>query len=310
MRRPSAAALAVLLAACTSPDNRPLLDDLEQAAAKSPNAELDARTKNARPYRPTGASTRVVLPMLPGKVPIVGGSINGVAMPFLLDTGTSHVVMSGAAARACELYLPPGQTVALVTPGYNARFRVGAPRSLSIGAATLAGGVAAIPERESQLPQRLGIRSARHATVGSAVLSNYRVVLDFGQREVTLEPHGAEPFAGVLWTEVEVNGEKCRLLVDTGANGIFLEPSFARRLGLIDAAEEQRHAEKASRAGRARFTRVKLDSLRFGPHSFEGIRAHVVNLDDGTGTGAGMLGIAALGPHRWVIDYARRRLVL
>jgi len=310
VNRPRAAALALLLAACTSPDNRPLLDELEQAAARAPDAELDTRIKNALPYQPTVAGTRVVLPMLPGKVPIVQGSINGVDMPFLLDTGTSHVVVSGAAARKCELYLPPGKTVALVTPGYDARFRVGAPRTLSIGGTTLAGGIAAVPELESQLPQRLGVRSARHATVGAAVLSNYRVTFDFGDREVTLDPHEGEAFASVLWSEVEINGEKCMMLIDTGANGVFIEPSFARRLGLIDADEEERHQEKAASAGRARFTAVKVDSLKIGPHSFGGVRAHVVNLDDGTNSGSGMLGIAALGPHRWVVDYGRQRLVL
>ena len=236
-------------------------------------------------------------------------------MPFLLDTGTTHVVVSGDAARDCGLYLPPGRSVALVTPGYEARFRLGAPESLVLGGATLAGGIAVVGEHESGVARRLGVRGRRHATVGASVLSNFRIVLDFGQREVVLEPHGGEPFAGVLWAEVTVNGRKCLMLVDSGASGVFLEPSFARALGLIDDREVERHQRKAESAKGARFTPVRVERLAVGEHEFKDISAHVVNVVDGEASleripRGGLLGLAGLGPHRWMIDYAKRQLTL
>jgi len=313
----AAAALAIVLAACSSTDNRPLLDELQREATAAPNATLDACVKDPGPYRlAAGSRRRTTLPMAAGKVPIVAGSINGAAMPFLIDTGTTHVVLSAAGARQSGLYLPQGLTVQLIAPGYRTRYRVGAPAQLSIGDHVLAGGVTAVPEARSDVPRRLGVKSPSNATVGGSVLSNFRVTLDFKTREVVLEPHGREPFAGVLWTEVKVNGQRCLMLVDTGANGIFLEPGFARSLGLIDEDEEQRHATKADKAGKARLTSVHIDSLTFSRHEFTDLRATVVLVaeEDGETVGAlprgGLLGLSGLGRHRWIVDYGERQLVL
>jgi len=310
------AALAILLAACASTDNRALLDELQRAATEAPNAELDARVASPGPFRPVATPAGgVTLPMGAGKVPIIEGSINGVAMPFLLDTGTTHVVLSAAGARDANLYLPTGLTVELVAPGYRTRYRVGAPASLTIGGAKLAGGVVAVPEQRSDIARHLGVRKAGHATVGCSVLSNFRVTFDFGTREVHLEPHGEEPYAGVLWTEVEVNGQRCLMLVDSGASGIFLEPAFARTLGLIDADEQARHATKADSAGSARMTSVRVSELRLGTHAFTDLKAHVVRVaDEGEPPGrlprGGLLGLPGLGRHRWIVDYGRKRLIL
>jgi len=311
-----AAALAILLAACSSTDNRPILDELQRAATASPHPELDACVRSPGPFRPIeGRARGATLAMGACKIPVVTGSINGVEMPFLLDTGTTHVVLSAAGARESRLYLPPGLTVELVAPGYRTRYRVGAPSTLTLGESTLAGGVVAVPEQRSNMARRLGVRKAGHATIGSSVLSNFRVTLDFGTREVRLDPHGGEPFAGVLWTEVEVNGTRCLMLVDSGANGLFLEPAFARTLGLIDADEEQRHTVKATTAGDARFTAVDVERLVVGPHEFTGLRAHVVRVaEEGNAPGrlprGGLLGLPGLGRHRWIVDYGKRRLIL
>ncbi len=306
--------VALFLSGCVSRDNRPSIEALERAAVLAPQAELDARIRAAGPYLPVGELRRLRLPMLRGDVPIVQGSINGIAMPFLLDTGTSHVVVSGPAAAASGLYLPAGKATSLVTPGYDARFRAGAPQTISLGDMQFSGGIAIVPERENSHMRRLGLRSERHATLGASVLSNFRVTFDFGRREVILEPSGAAPFAGVLWAKVAIDGQECLMLVDSGANGIFIEPSFALNLGLIDAKEAQRHSRKAFTAGSAPFTLVHLQRLQLQGREFPGLSAQVVNLVDGAVSGglprAGLLGFAALGPHRWVVDFPKRRLIL
>lgn len=307
-------AAALFLSACVARDNRPSIEALERAAILAPQAELDERIRLALPYLPVGALKRLRLPMLPGDVPIVQGRINGVAMPILLDTGTSHVVISGPAAEATELYLPKGKTISLITPGYDAHFRTGAPRTISLGDMQFSGGIAIVPERENSHMRRLGLRSEQHATVGTSLLSNFRVTFDFGRREVILDPSGEPPFAGVLWTKVDIDGERCLMLVDSGANGIFIEPSFARKLRLIDAREAQRHSSKAMTVGGVPFTLVQLGRLKVQGHVFRGLSAQVVNLVDGSVSGglprAGLLGFSALGPQRWVVDYPNRRLIL
>ena len=110
------ALLALLLLSCTTSDNSAVITELEQRAEANRDAELERRVRGPQPYRPTDTAKRAVLKMTSAKVPVVEGAINGVAMPLLLDTGTTHVVVSGAAARACELYLPPGHAVSLLTP--------------------------------------------------------------------------------------------------------------------------------------------------------------------------------------------------
>ena len=58
------AALAIVLAACSSTDNRPLLDDLQRTATATPNPALDACVKSPGPYRLVdGSPGSTTLPM-------------------------------------------------------------------------------------------------------------------------------------------------------------------------------------------------------------------------------------------------------
>lgn len=298
-----------LLAACASTDDRAIIRELIEESSRRPRADLMARVVDPSPYRIVGAPRRATLPLDPGKAPIVHARINGVLLPCIIDTGTTHLVISAAAARRCALYLPETPPITLVTPGYDANFRVGAPESLEIGGMRLAGGIAIVPETRSGMARRLGVRSDIHATIGTAVLSNFNVVFDFGRRELVLAPHGKEPFAGVMWTEVRVNGVGRLMLIDSGANGLFLEPEFARELGLIGESEARRLRSKAGRAQASRFGSVRVDELALGPRVFRGIQAHVVETMDQPDKG-GLLGIAGLGPHRWLVDYENKGLAL
>ena len=86
-------------------------------------------------------------------------------------------------------------------------------------------------------------------------------------------------------------------------------------LGLIDDREVERHQRKAESAKGARFTPVRIERLAVGEHEFKDISAHVVNVVDSEASleripRGGLLGLAGLGPHRWMIDYAKRQLIL
>jgi len=303
------AILLLCLTACAAPDNTALIEELEAAASAKPRPELRARTLNPSAYRPIGPLRGATLLMIEGKVPIVLARINGVQMPCILDTGTTHIVMSGAAARACNLYLPAAPSMELLTPGYSARFRMGAPESVEFAGNRFSGGVALVAERGSDIARRLGIKGAVHATIGTAILSNFLVTFDFKARKIELVPSSAEPFAGVMWTEVRINGITKFMLIDSGANGIFLEPAFAFELGLISARQQKRLDTKGATYLQAHFGAVELDTVAFGPLVFTNVFAHVVKMTDDESRG-GLLGIAGLGKHRWTLDYARRRLLL
>jgi predicted aspartyl protease len=298
-----------LVAACASTDDRKIIEGLEKDAKAKPRPELLARIVDPAPYRIVGPARSASIPLQSGKAPIVRARINGVELDCIIDTGTTHLVMSATAAKACGLHLPERPPISLVTPGYEARFRAGAPESVELAGMRLEGGIAIVPEARSGLSRRLGVQTDRHATIGTAVLSNFNVVFDFGRRELVLEPHGQPPFAGVMWTEVKVNGKGRLMLIDSGANGIFLEPEFALELGLIDEREAKRLRTKAGRAQAALFGSVNVEELTLGPKVFENIRAHVVEVMEHPDRG-GLLGIAGLGPHRWMVDYQSRRLVL
>jgi predicted aspartyl protease len=299
----------LLCAACAATDDRAIIAELSAAAERNPRAGMTARVLDPAPYHIVGERRTATLALDPGKVPIVRARINGVALPCIIDTGTTHLVISAAAARRCALYLPETPPITLLTPGYDAKFRIGAPESLELGGMRLEGGIAIVPETRSGVARRLGIESDVHATIGTAVLSNFNVVFDFGKRELVLAPHGREPFAGVMWTEVRVNGVGRLMLIDSGANGIFLEPEFARELGLVSESEARRLRNKADRAQSSRFGSVRIEELALGQRVFRDIHAHVVELMDQPDKG-GLLGIAGLGPHRWLVDYESKSLSL
>ncbi|MHC4939589.1 MAG: aspartyl protease family protein [Planctomycetota bacterium] len=298
-----------LVAACASTDDRRIIEQLQAHAKEHRRPDLDARILDPAPYRVEGEPKRVTIPLMAGKAPIVKVKINGVELDCIIDTGTTHVVISATAARECGLYLPDAPPIALVTPGYEARFRAGAPDSIEIGGMKLSGGIAIVPESRSGLSRRLGVTTDLHATIGTAVLSNFNVIFDFGRRELELLPHGQEPFAGVMWTVVKANGRGKLMLIDSGANGLFLEPEFAHELGLISEKEAERLRTKADRAQATLFGSVIVDELTLGPKTFENIRAHVVEVMEHPDRG-GLLGIAGLGPHRWMVDYENKRLLL
>ncbi|MEM8885331.1 MAG: pepsin/retropepsin-like aspartic protease family protein [Planctomycetota bacterium] len=306
---PARLLLFALLAACTAPDNRAILDDLEEQSRDESKPALLAQIVDPQAYFIRGPARTILLPMEKATVPVVRVRINGVEMPGILDTGTTHIVLSGPAARACKLYMPESMPMEIVTPGYATRFFTGAPESVEIGGMKLEGGIALVPEKESGLARRLGVPNAVHATIGTAVLSNYNVVFDFQRRLVELQPHGKKAFAGVMWTRVRVNDKERLLLIDSGANGLFLEPDFAHELGLVSQERANQLRGKARSASEARMERVRVDELGFGPRVFRNVRAHVVSIMGDPERG-GLLGLPGLGPHRWLVHYETRQFAL
>ncbi len=79
---------------------------------------------------------------------------------------------------------------------------------------------------------------------------------------------------GHFFTTGTVNGTSVRFMVDTGASGIALSPSDARRIGIDLSRGERGMASTAN--GVAPFVRVTLDTVRVGDITVHNVEAGVV----------------------------------
>lgn len=303
----------LLLAGCAY-SNEAILGELEQRARAAPEPALQQAIDRdgAAPWM--GAAQPVALPMLRGKVPAVMGRLNGVEMPFALDTGTSVVMLSAEAARAAGIYLPPGTAEPVIGPGHTGAFRPCAFSTLEIGADRFGPGIALVAVNDR--PGRwMGLGTDRYAIVGCSILSHFRVTFDFRKAEARLLPTGRAAHASPLFTRIEVNGKPFLLLVDSGATAVFLEPWAALELGLITPGEAKRHEERAGRLSDAVFTSFTLDSVRVPGRVFRDVDGAAVDTfgdrmpQEGFRPG-GLLGLRGFGDLVWTLDYGTRTLSL
>jgi hypothetical protein len=298
--------LVLLLVASCASSNASILQKLEEAARSSPDAASDAllARKDVPPVPFAGPLRKTVLSLRGNQLPTVMGRINGVEMPVVLDTGSDGVFLSGHAARAARLYLPPGRTEQFLSPGFNARYRRGVFRSLELGGLEFGRGLASVAEQESR---SFGPGGA-YAIVGCSVLGHFRVTFDFAAHEIRLDAHGGRARPGTLVAETRIHGDQYWLLVDSGASRIMLEPWAAHQLGLVTANEAERLRKKSGTFGEVLHLDVRLESLSVAGGTFEGVDAGVVNTwegvtaDDGIRP-AGLLGLAGLGDRVWTIDF-------
>jgi aspartyl protease family protein len=94
---------------------------------------------------------------------------------------------------------------------------------------------------------------------------------------------------GHFWADVDINGARLRMMIDTGASGIALTPADARLVGLDPAA--LRYTTPVSTAqGQTVAAPIMLDSVRLGAIEFERMPAAVMRED----TDASLLGMSFL----------------
>ncbi|MHC4548060.1 MAG: aspartyl protease family protein [Planctomycetota bacterium] len=307
-------ALVVLLAACAQ-SNASAVRELERRARAHPRPELDAVIDRPGPVPILGHARGATLPLVRGRVPAVAGRVNGVEMPFILDTGASHVALSAPAAREAEIYVSPREPVNMVSPGYAVSHRLCVFESLALGDLRFGPGVATLALGDTPGLRWAGLGSKAFAIVGGTVLSRFRVTLDFRRREVRLMPHGQRRPAAALWTAVKFNGQPYWVLVDSGATRPILEPWAALELGLISKPRHRRHLVKGSSEAEAFYSQFTLDSVEVAGRTFRNVKAAAVHTF-GTGpvsgarTPAGLLGLQGFGKLVWTIDYGTRRITV
>ena len=304
--------LLVVAAACTR-SNRSLLDDLEQEATLSPRADADrmlAADSWGLPLAP-GAGT-VTLPMEDATLPVVKGVVNSVEIPLVLDTGASLVMLSGGAAADTRVYLPRGDPIEAVSPGYNPVYRRGVVDSLELPSLRFGPGVVGVPAKEASGRAPGGLSTRSYGIAGCPVLGHFIVTFDFRAQEVRLLPH-RQPASAPLFVEVGVNGKTFWLLVDSGASRIYLEPWAALELDLISEKRARRYRSKSAAFGKGKITKVEIDTLHVADETFLEVDAAVVRtfgeIRHGSGwRPAGLLGLAGLGERSWTVDFAARTL--
>ncbi len=299
--------LLVLGVGCVR-SNRDLADELEAAARNTPRPDLDAVAAHGYgPLPPRPPLRTLRLPMLPGELPVVAGEINRQPMRILLDTGSSHVFLTGPAAHAAGLYVPPGRAVPVVAPGAATLHRNGVVESIGFGGAAFGPGVAAFPLTERRVPD-LG---REHAVAGASVLCHFRATFDFRRREVRLEPLPRPGRPSTLTIRALVQGRPLNLLVDSGAERLVLEPRIAADLGLISPAAARKLAKTGSAAGRTRRKSVQIRTVRVAGRTFRHVAGWVVaTFPKMQGAPDGLLGLRGLGKLSWTLDYGTRRLTV
>ena len=95
---------------------------------------------------------------------------------------------------------------------------------------------------------------------------------------------------GHYWAEAEVNGERVRFLVDTGATAVALTPADALRLGFRPRDLDYRYTVTTA-AGPARGAAVKLASVSVAGARVADVDALVIE----KGLDASLLGMTYLG---------------
>lgn len=294
--------LLVLLAAACARSNESLVAELERRARAHPDTAADALLdEDRRSVRLETPAREFELALLDARLPAVLGRINGIPMKLILDTGASLVSLSGPAAERTGLYLPPRPEARALSPGFDARYRLGVFHRLRLGPALFLRGIASVPLRESV--------GGTYAIVGCSVLAHYRITFDFRRRRVRFTPareHGEPFFAAVL-----IGKRKYWLLVDSGATRVLLEPWAALELGLIDRTEAARHDAKSESFRSGRSTRIRLPEVTVAGKTFRDVPGGVVHtFPTGEGRPAGLLGLQAFGELAWTLDFTAKTIRL
>ena len=95
---------------------------------------------------------------------------------------------------------------------------------------------------------------------------------------------------GHYWAEATVNGQRVRLLVDTGATAVALTIPDAQRLG-IEPRDLAYDAAVMTASGKARAARVQLASISIGNARVDNVDALVIE----KGLDSSLLGMSYLG---------------
>jgi len=310
--------LLLLIAACSSVrDHNSMIEEMRAESQANPQARLDRVISRIRePLDLPADRGAFTLPFDLAPVPTVRGTLNGVEARFAVDTGASSITIFAPLARKAGVYVAPNvEPGVAVSPGHRRRVYVGAARKLELGPLRVRSFPVLIAAEQQM---RGGFLSDPYydGIIGGALLTQYNVEFDLKKEELRFTPHNRRGQASVIFTTVTLNDVRYRMLVDSGANGLFLEPWAARELRLIDESEAESLSASASSAADVKMGYVRIERVSIDGKEFQGVAAGVVatfGRDARPADGqrlAGLLGFTGFGKRVWTINYETLQLHL
>ena len=265
--------------------------------SKSQGSASAAQKSSAIPFR-----------LVHSTLVVASGSLNGVQeRNLLIDTGTNPTVLDVAVARMLGI---GGQTGDLRTLGGGITGATAILSSVQLGP-IVAKSVPVFVADLSFMQQDFGQRI--DAVIGLEVLKAASFTIDYEDRRIDFGPppryRNWVPFADgppMITVEVEIDGTRKRLLVDTGAEGLFLFRKQKRKQERSETArsESGSHVSLTRNRQQVELPDVRLGSLRRSKQA-----AYIVDIQDPSLRDFdGLLGIPALGITEVVFDFERGRL--
>ena len=265
--------------------------------SKSPSSTSAAQDSGAIPFR-----------LVHSCLVVVTGALNGVqGRNLLIDTGTNPTVLDVRVARTLGV---EGRTSDLRTLGGGIPGTTGILSSVRLGP-IVAKSVPVFVADLSFMQRDFGERI--DAVVGLDVLKRSSFTIDYEDRRIVFGPapqyRNWVPFADgppMVTVKIEIDGETKRLLVDTGAEGLFLFRDQDRKGALSEtrALRNGSHVSLTRNRQQVEIPDVRLGSLRRTKQA-----AYVVDTQDPSLRDFdGLVGMPALGITEVVFDFERGRL--
>jgi predicted aspartyl protease len=236
---------------------------------------------------------------------LVQGSLNGVkGRNLLIDTGSNPTVLDVQMARKLGL---EGEVNGLRTLDGNIPVRIGSLSSLTLGPIA----AKSVPVFIADLffmKKDMGMRI--DAVVGLDLLKVNDLTIDYDTRQILFGPapqyKHSIPFESgppLITVDMEIDGQPRRLLVDTGAEGLFL---FQNQPQMLETAVTQNSSHISLVRNREQ---VEIPTVRLGELQRRNQTAYVVPIaDPSLRDFDGLLGPPALGIHIVIFDFKNRRL--
>ena len=259
--------------------------------------------------------------------PYVEAGVAGTNLLLLVDTGTPLILLDATIASSQKIALTPGAH-RVPTPEGLAACQAAVLPELRVGSAVVHEVTAAFLNLSAWRDQAGSINGrAIHGVLGGTVLPALQARIDFAAGRLLMRsPEMPAESAAVSlrkgkgfrrYVEVLINGRRGWLVLDSGANSIMLDWSFARDSGV--ALGWSGHTQTLGTNGLAQTRRVingTIPELRIGPVSFTNVSAFIENASYAKETKnagrrvIGYLGSKFLAEHGMAIDYGKECLVL
>ncbi len=259
--------------------------------------------------------------------PYVEVMVGDTNLLLLVDTGTPLILLDSKIAKSQHIALTPGAH-RIATPEGLAPCQAAVIPELRVGCAVVQEVTAAFMDLASwsALAGKINGRAVNGA-LGGTVLFALGAKIDFAAGRLVMRPpeiHAGSATVSLQkgkgfrrYVEVEINGRRGLLVLDSGANSIMLDWSFARDNGVSFGWSG--HSQTLGTNGVAQARRVisgTIPELRIGPVSFSNVSAFIENASYAKETRnagrrvVGFLGSKFLSEHGMAIDFGRECLIL